>query len=72
MLFIGSYEVAEQIVRTTDRWPYTPPKVTEVWKQLEHLTGPRSIISATGEEWKALRKRFNCFKTTAVYFYDNS
>ncbi|KAK7743719.1 hypothetical protein SLS62_010498 [Diatrype stigma] len=59
MLIIGSYEAAEQLVKTSDRWPYTPPKAADVWKQLEYLTGPKSIISARGEEWKTLRKRFN-------------
>lgn len=59
MLIIGSYEAAEQLVKTSDRWPYTPPKAPEVWKHLEYLTGPKSIISARGEEWKTLRKRFN-------------
>lgn len=59
MLVVGSYEIAEQITRASDAWPHTPPKVPEIWKQLEYLTGPRSIISARGEKWKALRKRFN-------------
>ncbi|KAK3316871.1 cytochrome P450 [Apodospora peruviana] len=59
MVVVSNYEVAEQIVRTSDRFPYSPPKVPEIWKQLEHLAGPKSIISADGEEWKALRKHFN-------------
>ncbi|KAG8412484.1 hypothetical protein J3459_015948 [Metarhizium acridum] len=59
MLVIGSYDVAEQIVKPSHRWPYTPPKVPEIWKRLEYLTGPRSIISAKGDEWRAIRKRFN-------------
>lgn len=59
MLVIGSYEVAEQIMRSSDAWPHAPPKSPEIWKQLEYLTGPSSILSAGGEEWKALRRRFN-------------
>ncbi|KAF7367262.1 Cytochrome P450 52A11 [Mycena sanguinolenta] len=57
MVAVGSYEVAEQII--SSQLPYSPGKVPEVWKLLEHLAGPRSILSAKGEEWKALRKRFN-------------
>ncbi|KAK3374831.1 cytochrome P450 [Podospora didyma] len=34
-------------------------EVAELWKTMEYLTGPTSIISSHGEEWKALRKRFN-------------
>jgi cytochrome P450 len=59
MLVIGSYEVAEQVVKASDRWPQSPPKTSKVWKHLEYVTGPKSIISAGGEEWKTLRKRFN-------------
>ncbi|KAJ6519419.1 cytochrome P450 [Mycena sanguinolenta] len=54
---IGTYDIAEQIVNS--QLPYSPGKVPEVWKLLEALAGPRSILSAKGEEWKALRKRFN-------------
>ena len=59
MVVVGSYEIAEQMSKASDRWPYTPPKVPEIWKNLEYITGPRSIISAKGEEWRMLRKRFN-------------
>ncbi|KAH8901259.1 cytochrome P450 [Thozetella sp. PMI_491] len=59
MVVVGSHTVAEQIVKPTARFPYSPPKVPEIWRQILHLTGPTSIISAGGEEWKSLRKRFN-------------
>ncbi|KAH7317047.1 cytochrome P450 [Stachybotrys elegans] len=59
MLIVGSHDVAEQVSKASDRWPNGIPKTPAIWKQLEHLTGPRSIISAKGEEWKALRKQFN-------------
>ncbi|KAM7184581.1 cytochrome P450 52A11 [Rhypophila sp. PSN 637] len=59
MLVVANYEVAEQIARSSDRFPYSPPKVPEIWKHLEYLTGPKSIISAEDNEWKTLRKRFN-------------
>ena len=59
LLIVGSYQVAEQISRSSDQFPYAPPKVVEIWKPMEYLTGPKSIISAEGEEWRALRKRFN-------------
>ncbi len=59
LLVVGSYEVAEQITKATDRWPYTLPKTTEIFKPFAYLTGKKSIITAQGEEWKMLRKRFN-------------
>ena len=45
MIMIGSYEVAEQVVASTEAWPYGPPKVTEFWKGLDLLIGPKSLIS---------------------------
>ncbi|KAK7699110.1 hypothetical protein SLS64_011887 [Diaporthe eres] len=59
MLVVASYKVAEQVARSTDRFPYSPPKVREIWEHMVHLAGPTSIASSKGEEWKALRKRFN-------------
>ena len=59
MLVVGSYEAAEHFAKSSDRWPYSPPKAPEIWKSFEYLTGTKYIISAKGEEWKALRKRFN-------------
>ncbi|POS74875.1 cytochrome P450 52A11 [Diaporthe helianthi] len=59
MLVVASYKVAEQIARSSDRFPYSPPKTPEIWTHMVHLTGPKSIASSQGEEWKALRKRFN-------------
>lgn len=47
---VGNYEVAEQIVRSSDCFLYGPPKVPEIWKPFEYLIGPRSIITAEGEE----------------------
>ena len=35
MLIIGSYDIAEQISKATDKFPVTPPKVPEVWKPME-------------------------------------
>ncbi|KAI0868502.1 cytochrome P450 [Hypoxylon argillaceum] len=59
LLVIGSYEVAEQIVKASSRFPHSPPKAPQTWQHLEHLTGPTSIASSQGESWKTLRKRFN-------------
>ncbi|KAI0894408.1 cytochrome P450 [Annulohypoxylon nitens] len=59
LVVIGSYEVAEQLVKASSRFPYSPPKAPETWNHLEHLTGPTSIAATQGESWKALRKRFN-------------
>lgn len=55
---IASHEVAEQISRATRSHPYSAPK-SPTMAHLVHLMGPRSIVTAQGEDWKALRKRFN-------------
>ncbi|KAI1169481.1 cytochrome P450 [Nemania sp. FL0916] len=59
LLVVGSYEIAEQIVKSTSRFPHSPPKAPETWNHLQHLTGSMSIASSQGENWKTLRKRFN-------------
>ncbi|KAG8158186.1 hypothetical protein KVR01_011947 [Diaporthe batatas] len=59
IVIVASHMVAEQIAKSSDRFPYSPPKNAEAWSHMEHLTGPTSIVSSHGEEWKALRKRFN-------------
>lgn len=46
LVVVGSYEVAEQIVKASSRFPYGPPKSPEAWNHLEHLTGPTSIVSS--------------------------
>lgn len=50
LVVIGSYEVAEQLVKASSRFPYSPPKAPETWNHLEHLTGPTSI-AATQVRW---------------------
>ncbi|KAK3368848.1 cytochrome P450 [Lasiosphaeria ovina] len=59
MVIVCSHEVAEQVSRPTDRWPHTPPKGPEFWESMKPLAGPTSILAAHGEQWRALRKRFN-------------
>lgn len=46
MLVVASYKVAEQIARSSDRFPYSPPKVPEIWNHMVHLAGPTSIASS--------------------------
>lgn len=46
MLVVGSYEVAEQIAKASTRFPYSPPKVPEIWNHMIHLSGPTSIMSS--------------------------
>ncbi|KAL3484138.1 cytochrome P450 [Aspergillus germanicus] len=55
---ICSHEVADQISRSSKAFPYSLPK-GDVLANFEPLIGARSILSAQGIEWKALRKRFN-------------
>ncbi|PWY81861.1 cytochrome P450 [Aspergillus heteromorphus CBS 117.55] len=55
---VGSHEIAEQISKSTKAFPYSMSKSPTMW-QLAPLLGPHSILTAEGEQWKALRKRFN-------------
>ncbi|KAL2845518.1 cytochrome P450 [Aspergillus pseudoustus] len=55
---ICSHEVAEQISRASRTFPYSLPK-GDVLENFTPLIGERSILSAQGSEWKALRKQFN-------------
>ena len=59
MIMIGDHKVAEQVIASTEAWPYGLPKVAEFWKGLELLIGPKSMVSINGHEWKSLRRRFN-------------
>ncbi|RAL00327.1 cytochrome P450 [Aspergillus ibericus CBS 121593] len=55
---VRDHEVAEQVSRNTKNFPYSMGK--SPWmKTLEPLLGSYSIITSEGEQWKALRKRFN-------------
>ncbi|RAH63904.1 cytochrome P450 [Aspergillus aculeatinus CBS 121060] len=55
---VCNHEVAEQISRSTKGFPYSMRK-SPTMKALEPLLGPHSVITAEGEQWKALRKRYN-------------
>ncbi|RAH81452.1 cytochrome P450 monooxygenase, partial [Aspergillus japonicus CBS 114.51] len=55
---VCSHEVAEQVSRSTKGFPYSMRK-SPTMKPLEPLLGPHSVITAEGEQWKALRKRYN-------------
>ncbi|KAM7188007.1 cytochrome P450 52A11 [Naviculisporaceae sp. PSN 640] len=59
LLVVGNYSIAEQVTGSSNLFAYGPPKVREMWKEFEYLTGPSSIVAINGEEWKTLRKRFS-------------
>ncbi|RLL95949.1 hypothetical protein CFD26_105886 [Aspergillus turcosus] len=52
------HEIAEQVARSSKQFPYSMPK-TPTLQAYKYLMGPHSILTAEGEEWKSLRKRFN-------------
>ncbi|KAH8898035.1 cytochrome P450 [Thozetella sp. PMI_491] len=52
-----SHEVAEQISKASKQFPYSVPKSPGM-KSFENLIGAHSILTAEGEQWRALRKRF--------------
>ncbi|RAL07032.1 cytochrome P450 [Aspergillus homomorphus CBS 101889] len=57
VLVIASHEVAEQISRSSKQFRFSVPKLGLGF--LEPVIGHTSILSAEGEDWKALRKTFN-------------
>ncbi|KAI1410686.1 cytochrome P450 [Hypoxylon sp. FL1857] len=59
MVVIRSHEIAEQISKPSKAFPYSLPKMPEVYGHMVHVTGPTSILAAQGEDWKLLRRRFN-------------
>lgn len=58
LLVIGDHSVAEQVSRTSKAYPYSLHKSPTTYF-LKALTGEHSILHAEGEEWKALRRRYN-------------
>ncbi|KAI0003480.1 cytochrome P450 [Xylariaceae sp. FL0662B] len=59
MVLVRSHEVAEQISKSSKVFPYSPPKMPEVYGHMVHVNGPTSILASHGEHWKLLRKQFN-------------
>ncbi|KAI1394798.1 cytochrome P450 [Hypoxylon fuscum] len=59
MVIVRSHHVAEQISKPSKLYPYSLPKMPQVYGHMVHVTGPTSILAAHGEDWKRLRKRFN-------------
>ncbi|KAF4460676.1 cytochrome P450 [Fusarium albosuccineum] len=55
---ITSHDIAEQVAKSSNLYPWGPPK-SPTLTDILHLIGPKSILSAEGEEWKTLRKRFS-------------
>lgn len=47
MLVIGDYQVAEQIVKSSALFPYSPGKEPHVWDHMVSLSGPTSILSSS-------------------------
>lgn len=58
LLVVASHDIAEQVSKPSKPFPRSTPKSPTV-DLLVHLIGPSSIVSSQGEEWWALRKRFN-------------
>ncbi|KAK8085720.1 hypothetical protein PG997_006991 [Apiospora hydei] len=58
LAIIRSHEVAEQITKPSNRFPYSVPKSRSV-ERIVTLIGSKSILFKQNEEWKAVRRRFN-------------
>ncbi|KAK8123977.1 cytochrome P450 [Apiospora kogelbergensis] len=57
MVLVTSHEIAEQISKPSALFPTSVPKANLDY--LNHVIGTTSILSAEGDHWKHLRKRFN-------------
>ncbi|KAL4768040.1 cytochrome P450 monooxygenase [Aspergillus nidulans var. acristatus] len=57
VLFIASHEIAEQISRPTKLFRSSVPKLDLSY--LKPIIGRTSMLSAEGDEWRALRKTFS-------------
>lgn len=55
---VGNYELAEQVTRSTKKFPYSIDK-SPLMRPFDYVFGPHSILTVQGEEWRDLRKRFN-------------
>jgi cytochrome P450 len=58
MVVVCSHDVAEQISRSSKAFPWSLPK-SPTMAGLNPLVGRHSVLMLEGEEWKALRRRFN-------------
>ncbi|RYP79567.1 hypothetical protein DL770_006613 [Monosporascus sp. CRB-9-2] len=57
VVLVTNHEIAEQVSQASKLYPTSAPKSD--LKYLTHLTGPTSLLASHGDDWKALRKRFN-------------
>ena len=57
VVLVTSHEIAEQISKPSKLFPTSVPKAD--LRYLEHLLGSTSVLASHGDEWKALRKKFN-------------
>lgn len=58
MILISDPAIAEQVSKGTKAFPRSIPK-SETEKHPAHLMGPKSVLTAQGDDWYALRQRFN-------------
>ncbi|KAF4831722.1 putative sterigmatocystin biosynthesis P450 monooxygenase stcS [Colletotrichum siamense] len=58
MLLIRNHDVAEQVSKQSQLWPYSLPK-SPSFKEYLPLVGDHSLIWESGHHWKTLRKLFN-------------
>ncbi|OQE03106.1 hypothetical protein PENVUL_c035G07075 [Penicillium vulpinum] len=58
MCVICNHDVAEQISKSSNLFPYSLPK-SDITRRYTDMMGPLSIVLAQNEEWKSFRKQFN-------------
>ncbi|KAM7197006.1 Cytochrome P450 [Rhypophila sp. PSN 637] len=58
MLLVCDHDIAEQISKISNLFPWSTPKA-DITSHLNHLLGPTNILSLQGHEWKQTRRKFN-------------
>ncbi|KAI0813897.1 cytochrome P450 [Xylaria sp. FL0064] len=58
MVLVPSHDIAEQISKPTQLYPYSTTK-SPTWTHMIPIIGESSILGKEGSDWKNLRKKYN-------------
>ncbi|KAI1424706.1 cytochrome P450 [Xylaria sp. FL1777] len=59
LLVVASHEISEQLSKPTESFPFGSPKMPTMATELGRLLGAKSVITASDEEWRTIRKKYN-------------
>ncbi|KAI0117823.1 cytochrome P450 [Nemania sp. FL0031] len=58
MVLVPSHDIAEQISKPTQMYPYSTTK-SPTWTHMIPIIGESSILGKEGSDWKSLRRKYN-------------